>query len=190
MVARHLPPKAYADQWDVEGLDERVRGILGLELPIADWAAEEKALGDGAFDYCKFGGFRSSKAKATGFFRVEKSYASSPAAGVSLNDAKVQGYYGTSSYYSFNPLDYIGFLGALGVIDPTDPAQTNWTPGLKNRFVLQTFALAIGDDDLEGRAVELTADLVAERVRVAFEEPDHGRPKLSRARSMPAARSR
>jgi preprotein translocase subunit SecA len=41
MILRHLPPKAYADQWDVAGLDEKIRGILGLELPIADWAAEE-----------------------------------------------------------------------------------------------------------------------------------------------------
>jgi preprotein translocase subunit SecA len=41
LVARHLPPKAYADQWDVEGLDERVKALLGLELPIRDWAAEE-----------------------------------------------------------------------------------------------------------------------------------------------------
>jgi len=41
LVARHLPPKAYAEQWDVEGLDERVRELLGLQLPIKDWAAEE-----------------------------------------------------------------------------------------------------------------------------------------------------
>ena len=41
IVNRHLPPKAYAEQWDVEGLDERVRTLLGLELPIKDWAAEE-----------------------------------------------------------------------------------------------------------------------------------------------------
>src|SRR5918999_4155994 len=41
LVARHLPPKAYAEQWDIEGLDERVRNILGLELPLAEWAAEE-----------------------------------------------------------------------------------------------------------------------------------------------------
>jgi preprotein translocase subunit SecA len=41
LVARHLPPKAYAEQWDVEGLTERVKSILGLDLPIADWAAEE-----------------------------------------------------------------------------------------------------------------------------------------------------
>ena len=41
LIGRHLPPKAYAEQWDVEGLDERVRDILGLELPLADWAAED-----------------------------------------------------------------------------------------------------------------------------------------------------
>src|SRR5690606_18319749 len=41
LVTRHLPPKAYAEQWDVEGLTERVQSFLGLELPIAEWAAEE-----------------------------------------------------------------------------------------------------------------------------------------------------
>ncbi|MBX3479413.1 MAG: preprotein translocase subunit SecA [Caulobacter sp.] len=41
LVQRHLPPKAYAEQWDVEGLAERCVAILGLELPIAAWAAEE-----------------------------------------------------------------------------------------------------------------------------------------------------
>src|SRR5881398_1386778 len=37
-VTRFLPPKAYAEQWDIEGLDEHVRGHLGLELPLKDWA--------------------------------------------------------------------------------------------------------------------------------------------------------
>ena len=41
LILRHLPPKAYADQWDVAGLDEKVRSLLGLELPIVEWAAEE-----------------------------------------------------------------------------------------------------------------------------------------------------
>ncbi len=41
LVARHIPPKAYADQWNVEGLNEDVTKYFGLELPIADWAAEE-----------------------------------------------------------------------------------------------------------------------------------------------------
>jgi preprotein translocase subunit SecA len=41
MVQRHLPPKAYAEQWDVEGLKERCLELLGLDLPIAEWAAED-----------------------------------------------------------------------------------------------------------------------------------------------------
>ncbi|MGR4864295.1 preprotein translocase subunit SecA [Caulobacter sp. LARHSG274] len=44
-VARYMPPKAYAEQWDIEGLDERVQAILGLQLPLKDWAAEE-GIGD------------------------------------------------------------------------------------------------------------------------------------------------
>jgi preprotein translocase subunit SecA len=40
-VTRHLPPKAYAEQWDIEGLDHHVREWLGLELPIKEWAAED-----------------------------------------------------------------------------------------------------------------------------------------------------
>jgi preprotein translocase subunit SecA len=41
LVDRHLPPKAYVEQWDIAGLDERVRSLLGLELPLADWALED-----------------------------------------------------------------------------------------------------------------------------------------------------
>jgi preprotein translocase subunit SecA len=41
LVLRHLPPKAYAEQWDIEGLTERVKSVLGLDLPLAEWAAEE-----------------------------------------------------------------------------------------------------------------------------------------------------
>jgi preprotein translocase subunit SecA len=41
LITRHLPPKQYAEQWDAEGLHERVRHIFGLDLPIAEWVAEE-----------------------------------------------------------------------------------------------------------------------------------------------------
>jgi len=50
LVTRHLPPKAYAEQWDIEGLDERVRALLGLELPLKDWAAEEGIANEEIFD--------------------------------------------------------------------------------------------------------------------------------------------
>lgn len=41
LIARHIPPKAYAEQWDIEGLKERCNAILGLDLPVETWAAEE-----------------------------------------------------------------------------------------------------------------------------------------------------
>jgi len=46
IVARHLPPKAYADQWDLDGLAESVEGLLGLTPPVKDWAAEEGIAND------------------------------------------------------------------------------------------------------------------------------------------------
>ncbi len=39
-ISRFLPPKAYAEQWDVEGLEERLLFVVGLSLPLAEWAAE------------------------------------------------------------------------------------------------------------------------------------------------------
>ena len=41
LISAHIPEKAYAEQWDVEGLKEQVALVLGLDLPIAEWAAEE-----------------------------------------------------------------------------------------------------------------------------------------------------
>ena len=41
LVERFMPPKAYAEQWDIDGLDEKVKSTLGLDLPLHDWAAEE-----------------------------------------------------------------------------------------------------------------------------------------------------
>lgn len=41
LVTRHIPPKAYSEQWNVKGLSEDVQENLGLNVPVADWAAEE-----------------------------------------------------------------------------------------------------------------------------------------------------
>jgi preprotein translocase subunit SecA len=41
MVARHIPERAYAEQWDSQGLEEEVRNVFGLELPVVEWAKEE-----------------------------------------------------------------------------------------------------------------------------------------------------
>ena len=41
LVHEHMPPRSYADQWDIAGLDAAARDKLALEMPIAEWAAEE-----------------------------------------------------------------------------------------------------------------------------------------------------
>ena len=41
LVAKHIPEKSFAEQWDVDGLKEEVEGIFDLDLPIADWPQEE-----------------------------------------------------------------------------------------------------------------------------------------------------
>jgi len=41
LVAKHIPEKAYAEQWDATGLRAAVKELLGLDLPIEDWAKEE-----------------------------------------------------------------------------------------------------------------------------------------------------
>jgi preprotein translocase subunit SecA len=41
LVGEFMPPKTYADQWDVEGLHAASIEKLGVNVPVVDWAAEE-----------------------------------------------------------------------------------------------------------------------------------------------------
>jgi len=41
LVARCIPKKAYAEQWDTDSLHEETLRVFGLDLPITDWAKEE-----------------------------------------------------------------------------------------------------------------------------------------------------
>ena len=41
IVDDNIPEKAYAEEWDVDKLAEDSQRLLGLELPIKEWAAEE-----------------------------------------------------------------------------------------------------------------------------------------------------
>jgi preprotein translocase subunit SecA len=41
LVDRAIPENAYPEQWDLAGLEEKSRGVLGLDLPVAAWAREE-----------------------------------------------------------------------------------------------------------------------------------------------------
>ncbi len=76
----------------------------------------------------------------TGFYRVNKDYSSSLAEINSLNDAKIQGYFGTPSYSSFNSQDYIEFLKATEIIPKGQETKTRWAMGLLQRPLLQALA--------------------------------------------------
>ena len=41
LVAKHVPANAYPEQWDVEGLKEELMRVMGLDLPVDQWAKEE-----------------------------------------------------------------------------------------------------------------------------------------------------
>ena len=41
MIARFIPEKAYAEQWEADALHAETRRVLGLDVPVAEWAKEE-----------------------------------------------------------------------------------------------------------------------------------------------------
>ena len=41
LIRHSIPEKSYADEWNIEGLHEEVLRVFGLDLPLAEWAAEE-----------------------------------------------------------------------------------------------------------------------------------------------------
>lgn len=75
-----------------------------------------------------------------GFFRINKDSMCNPAIHGSINDAEVQGYYGTSMYNSFNPKYYIFFQEEMGIIEKGKEFQTRWAPGLSSRPLLLNLA--------------------------------------------------
>ncbi|MCJ7597872.1 MAG: SEC-C domain-containing protein, partial [Methyloceanibacter sp.] len=48
LVAEHIPEKSYAEQWDIPALQEAMKKTFDLDLPLADWAAEE-GIGEAEF---------------------------------------------------------------------------------------------------------------------------------------------
>ncbi len=76
------------------------------------------------------------KKNEKGFYRVNKDYGSGLAVHGSINDGKVQGFFGTQSYFSFNQKNYIRFLGDLNIIDPTNENATRWARGVGGRPLL------------------------------------------------------
>ncbi|MFZ1089048.1 MAG: preprotein translocase subunit SecA [Xanthobacteraceae bacterium] len=41
LVAKHVPKNAYPEQWDTQGLQEEMKRVLNLDLPVTEWAKEE-----------------------------------------------------------------------------------------------------------------------------------------------------
>jgi preprotein translocase subunit SecA len=41
LVSKHVPEHAYAEQWDVAGLKEELNRVVGMEIPVDEWAKEE-----------------------------------------------------------------------------------------------------------------------------------------------------
>jgi uncharacterized membrane protein YfhO len=78
------------------------------------------------------------KARDKSFYRIDKSYASSPAIHYSLNDGMAQGYNGTSGYGSFNQLYYIKYLQLMGASDRNNEQESRWARGLFTRPILES----------------------------------------------------
>ncbi|GAB5510011.1 MAG: preprotein translocase subunit SecA [Hyphomicrobiales bacterium] len=53
MVSVHIPEKAYPEQWDTKGLEERVKEVLNLDLPVQAWADEEGIAEDDVMERLK-----------------------------------------------------------------------------------------------------------------------------------------
>ncbi len=56
-------------QWNAADWTGKIKNLEELQKL---WAEEEKILQAGDFDYCQYGGYKNTKAQATGFFRVEQ----------------------------------------------------------------------------------------------------------------------
>jgi hypothetical protein len=56
-------------QWAHADWPRKIKSREQLEKELA---AEDQTLKPGGFDYCEYGGYKSTQAKATGFFRVEQ----------------------------------------------------------------------------------------------------------------------
>ena len=74
------------------------------------------------------------------FYRIEKDYSSVISEHTSLNDAMVQGYFGTTCYSSFNQLNYIKFLEGMNIIKKGNEGQTRWCVGVRGVPILMSFA--------------------------------------------------
>ncbi len=89
------------------------------------------------------------------FFRIRKLLPSGDNLPFTLNDAMLFGYYGTSSYRSFNNRTYTDFLTAVNAMAPNSEVDTRWAVGLLNEPIISLFVCekyALVDDPLPFRS--------------------------------------
>jgi uncharacterized membrane protein YfhO len=131
---------------DVLSYKYALLGFFLVELIFFSWStvnkrsvvtAKDLAIKTGYNDY-SVEAIAFIKKSDPSFYRIDKIYFSSPAMHGSLNDGMVQDYYGTSSYNPFNQLHYINYLKTMGVINKVNELESRWSPGLANRFILES----------------------------------------------------
>jgi len=44
IVDQHIPPQSLEEMWDIPGLEERIKGDLTIDMPIAQWLEEDSKL--------------------------------------------------------------------------------------------------------------------------------------------------
>ncbi len=67
LIDTYLPPKTYADQWDVEGLDAAMKAQLNIDAPVTEWADEEGVDQDALRERLAVGSDEMMAAKAAQF---------------------------------------------------------------------------------------------------------------------------
>jgi preprotein translocase subunit SecA len=50
VIEKHIPENSYADNWNMEGLAKELHDLIGIPLPMADWAKEDGVTEEEIFD--------------------------------------------------------------------------------------------------------------------------------------------
>ncbi len=74
------------------------------------------------------------KARDNQFYRIDRTCDSSDM----MNYSQIQGFNGTSSYYSFNHVNYVKYLILMGIVDKKYEAGSRWITGLANISILES----------------------------------------------------
>ena len=70
------------------------------------------------------------------FFRIQKNYTSTPALFSGLNDSRIQNFYGTQSYNSFNQMNYVRFMRSIDVVQKGNETTSRWVSGVPRNIML------------------------------------------------------